>query len=470
MRYSVLTALIMALVFCSVASADIVGSERDFWIWDLSVMPPVDAQITATCVAASGEALIYIENQAWANQEMTQTDANTVLDVFSNQTPAGSYDPNMGIYEIETTIYGDTTDVDSDGYVILLFYNLEPFQGVEFDGYFRYEDLQPGATSNMSEVLHLNIHDHSPTSEYMLGVVAHEFNHMIHTPMDPFEEMWLSEAVAESAMIACGYGDDAWFESFLNNSKESFWGDEHSVHYGAALVLGTYLYEQLGADIKDVVEDTAKGFDSVQGIFDDVFGTGDNFFEQMTFDVYMDYKGMTPAPFEHLDFSELNPAFSVDQYPYESSKVLKAGSFHIAQLAAYDQAPASFVYRIKSDNPDVIALYVAQITETTKALGFDFVLGTLNEYACVDTVDDESNPLTSQGLVLINDSEDGTTYEVSLYEIDDCGNFNPDDYPDDDDDDDTSDDDDDVSDDDDDDDDAAQSDDDDDDDDGGCGC
>lgn len=246
------------------AAAPIVGDTHDFWVWDLTVMPPADVQVTATCRGVSDHAYVFVEDTAW-NDTMTQADVDAVLAAWDEESPAGSIDPEQGVYDIETELYGAPPDVDGWPGIVLLYYDMGCFAGTCFDGFYRYDDQLAVPHSNEMDMLHLAAANEAPGEPYMLGVTAHEFNHMLQMTYDQDEYMWLSEALAEAAMIVTGYDTDiAWLTSFLNTPGVSFFNDDQSMHYGAALLLGTYLFEAGGADLLTAVtEDPNDGENSL---------------------------------------------------------------------------------------------------------------------------------------------------------------------------------------------------------------
>ena len=424
------------ILLAGAAQAYDVGDSEDFWVWDLSVMPPSDMQLSATCRGAGQYGYVFVEDAAWDAAEMDNTDVADILEAFEDASPAGSHDSDLGIYPIQTEVFGPVGDVDGDPKVVLLYYNLSCFGDTCFDGLFRYSDLSPGANSNETEMLHLNIHDNDPAGTYMLGVVAHEFNHMIHTPMDPDDAMWFHEAVAEAAMVVCGYGDDAWLTSFKNQSSTSFWGEEHSVHYGAALVLGAYLYTLFGTDVADLVDDPANGLPPIEDAYAQV-AIGDlSFFESLALAAVLD-------EIDGLDLSGLRGAYEVDAAEFSIERTLKAGSFHYAPFSG--TTPFSFT-----------------IEGTNALLLFETATGEI-EY---ERIDDGSGQCVSNtstkgagdflAFVMTNDSTElDVLYSLTLTPDDSCGQGDDDDATDDDDDDGGE---------------PVDEGDDDDDDEGGCGC
>jgi len=290
-----------------------VGDTHTFWVWDMSGMPPDDKQIDATCRGVSDFGYVFVEDAQW-NIAMNQDDVDAIVEAWDEATPAGSIDPSEGIYDIEAELYGDPPNVDGWPGVVLLYYSMGCFMGTCFDGFFRSIDEAAGANSNLMDMLHLEAVESDPGSEYMLGVTAHEFNHMIQFMYDPNEEMWLSEALAEAAMIVTGYDTDlAWLSDFVQNPSTTFWDDGMTVHYGAALLMGTYFYEAGGVDLLNAItQDPAHGDSSVETQLADleIADTFAYFFGDLATAIAADFftadKADDPYQFELLDIGELN--------------------------------------------------------------------------------------------------------------------------------------------------------------------
>ncbi|MDP8223042.1 MAG: hypothetical protein P9L99_06765 [Candidatus Lernaella stagnicola] len=242
-----------------------VGEQRTFWGWDLSGMPPANIQFTATCRGASDFGYVFVADALWGDA-MDQDDVDAVLEAWDETSPAGSVDPDSGIYDIEVELFGDPPDTDGVPGVVLLYYEMNCFMGTCFDGFYRYDDQTAGPYSNEMDMVHLDPTVNDPGDDYMLGVAAHEFNHMLQMVHDVNETAWLSESLAEAAMIVTGYDTDTgWLADFAADPTTGFFGDETNVHYGAALLLGTYLYEAGGATLlQAVTADSDNGVESIE--------------------------------------------------------------------------------------------------------------------------------------------------------------------------------------------------------------
>ncbi len=252
-----------------------VGDVRDFWAWDLSIMPPDQLLVPATCRAVGDYTYVFVADEEWGTY-VDQAEVDAFMTAFEDETPAGSWNPNQGIIANDIEVFGEIPDaLDGDPKIFILFFHLAGYGGYEFDGFFRSFDQYPdsytwpmyGEHSNECEMLYLNSHIRPITDDYTLAVAAHELEHMIHWGYDEYEESWVDESCAEAAMTVNGYYTDVGHvHSFLANPDTKLTETEH-VSYGACLLWGTYLFEQfqglgiLGALVADPAHGEA-GVDS----------------------------------------------------------------------------------------------------------------------------------------------------------------------------------------------------------------
>ncbi|MDY0001003.1 MAG: hypothetical protein RBU30_06890 [Polyangia bacterium] len=238
-------------------------AQRDFTVYDLTVMPPSYPTKTFRCVAPGRYGVVWVEESIWET-EMSQAEADAVLAAFDESTLA---DPARGIYELTTSTFGEPTDVDQNGQVFLLFYRLGSYASSEFDGFIRREDVLGGANSNQAEILYLDGVRNDPASEYVLGVVAHEFQHLIHVAYDRDEAGWVEECLSEAAMVLGGYmGDlEAWVPSWVQNPNRALTTEPPGFHYGAGFLFGAYLLERYGPSfMATLVEEPSNGVAGVE--------------------------------------------------------------------------------------------------------------------------------------------------------------------------------------------------------------
>lgn len=245
-----------------------VGDKKKFWTWNLTVMPPEDNELPATCRGVGEHVYVFVSNDVW-KVNVFQQDIEKIIRAFDRSTPETSLDRGKGIYEILTETFGNPPDVDNDHRIYFLISQLGEYRGHHFDGYFRFLDELEGRHSNKKEILYLDCED--PSDDYHLGIIAHEFQHLIHWQYDRKETKWLGESLSEVAMILCGYyTDKKHVIRYLNNTDSPLVSKgHHTVSYGACLLWGTYIYERLGvAFLGDLVREKESGIKGFQNTLD----------------------------------------------------------------------------------------------------------------------------------------------------------------------------------------------------------
>ncbi|MFH1277241.1 MAG: FlgD immunoglobulin-like domain containing protein [Candidatus Eisenbacteria bacterium] len=256
-----------------------VGDRWSWYIWRLNGMPEADL-LPCTVRGEGDHCYVVVEDSQWG-VNVNQAQVDTILARFEDHTPGPH--PNLGIYDIDTLAFGMPPDeLDNDPKVYILYYDFD----VNADGFFWYFDEYPDGTfyfsSNECEVVYLNCSDNDPAGDYMLAVLAHEFEHMIHWNYDPDESAWVDEGCAELAMWLYGNPDNI---SGFNTSPQDpliVWNGAWT-DYIQTYLWTLYFYEQYGGlpAIRAVVEEpdsSVFGYNNVlsglgAGVtFDDVFG------------------------------------------------------------------------------------------------------------------------------------------------------------------------------------------------------
>jgi hypothetical protein len=110
-----------------------------------------------------------------------------------------------------------------------------------------------------------------PGSEWYEGVLAHEFQHMIHWASDRNEDAWVNEGLAELSAYLNGYDPGGFDELFLAapDVQLTTWPDlqDASRHYGNSYLFMLYFWGRFGEDaVKELVAHPANGiagFDAV---------------------------------------------------------------------------------------------------------------------------------------------------------------------------------------------------------------
>ncbi len=256
----------------------------DSWLWWLFYhypMPPHFEQKMCTVRGKTDRGYVVVEDSQWG-VNMFQNDVDMILERWENSSLGIHSD--MGIYDINSLYFGEPPDeLDEDPRIYIMWFDI----GSAGDGFFFYFDEYPDGTfsgfpSNECETIYLNsAGSQSPSSNYMIAVAAHEFEHMIHWKYDEDEATWVDEGLAEFAMYLYGYPDN--ITSFPSNPDNNLtnW-DGNWADYIKTYLWTLYFYEHYGEldAVWDVVHEPANGtagYDSVltqngySKLFSDVF-------------------------------------------------------------------------------------------------------------------------------------------------------------------------------------------------------
>ncbi|MEC8891509.1 MAG: hypothetical protein VX426_07230, partial [Chloroflexota bacterium] len=162
----------------------------------------------------------------------------------------------------------DSPGVDGDSRLTVL---NTPLNGAA--GYFGGQDTFPHwvhPSSNQREMVFMDPVKLPPGRNRYLAVLTHEFQHAIHNNLDPGEDSWVNEGLAEIASYSAGF-ESAFIGYFLANPSISLthWPDDPSQtvpHYGAASLFFIFAagrnqgFESLG-NLAALKEDGVVGVD-----------------------------------------------------------------------------------------------------------------------------------------------------------------------------------------------------------------
>ena len=109
------------------------GDTRDFWTYDLSVMPPRNVSVRSTCRAVGETVYVFVADDEWGAR-VSQADADAIRVAFDEQTPAN---PEAGITAAMLELFGPSSDIDDDPRLFILVYDIPAYEGHQFDGFFR---------------------------------------------------------------------------------------------------------------------------------------------------------------------------------------------------------------------------------------------------------------------------------------------------------------------------------------------
>jgi hypothetical protein len=175
--------------------------------------------------------------------------------------------------------------VDGDLHLHVL-HSTARHMGVTVAGYYSGADQYSSLAnpySNEREMFYISLNGMDLGSEYYDGVLAHEFQHMIHWANDRNEDSWVNEGCSELAVQLNGLANGGFDALFLSDPDVQLtsWpeGGSAAAHYGASYLFMEYVLGRFGEETtKRIVAHPANGaagFDAVlsdRGLsFDSVF-------------------------------------------------------------------------------------------------------------------------------------------------------------------------------------------------------
>jgi immune inhibitor A len=230
-----------------------------------------------------------------------------------------------------------TPGIDNDPHVYIFLGNV-PGVGGYFSGPDEYP-LVVRPQSNQHEMFYINLENAEPGNDYFDGILAHEFQHMIHWAEDRDEPTWTNEGLSELAAEVNGYdvgGSDFMF-SLQPDTQLDTWPEieESAPHYGASYVLMSYFLDQYGAEaVRQLVaepENGIAGFEAVLANIDPGRSFNDLFADWVVAN-YLDDPRLAGGRFGYTSRHAEEPRLSAEYRAYP-----------VAQQTAVHQYAADYV-------------------------------------------------------------------------------------------------------------------------------
>jgi immune inhibitor A len=231
-----------------------IGDRRNFWVTNVDTNE--NTSIEAQLQYISEHMYFWIESGVSFDPQALQL----LGDTFEND-----------IYPTTRDFFGSewSPGIDGDPRLYILYArNL----GVNLAGYFSSADeYHPLAHeySNVVELFLLNADNLSLDEPFTYGVLAHEFQHMIHWYLDRNEASWLNEGFSELAAFLNGYYESGFDWAYLKDPDLQLndWPNDPrqtTPHYGAGFLFVTYFLERFGKEATQmVIQNQENGLTSV---------------------------------------------------------------------------------------------------------------------------------------------------------------------------------------------------------------
>jgi immune inhibitor A len=233
------------------------GDQHKFWVSNVDTNTNFQVDATLRCVTP--HLYFWVENGVSYNS----SNLNKLCQTFEDK-----------IYPTDREFFGSewTPGVDNDPHLyILLAHNL----GGNLAGYFSSADEYNPAVhpySNAHEMFMLNADNINLGDSFTYGVLAHEFQHMIHWYRDRNEDAWLNEGFSELASFLNGYDEGGFAFAYLSNPDVQLndWPNDPNAttpHYGAGFLFLDYFLGRFGEKATQaLVADPLNGLASVDDV------------------------------------------------------------------------------------------------------------------------------------------------------------------------------------------------------------
>ena len=234
-----------------------IGDRDSFWVLDADMNRSF--QVGAVLRQVSEHLYFWVED----GLEINQQHLDELVSTFEDD-----------IYPTTRHFFGNewSPGVDGDPHIYILYAS---GMGEYVAGLFSPGDEYPPQAvdySNAHEMFILNADTLELNNPFTYGVLAHEYQHMIHWNQDRDEESWLNEGFSELAMFLNGYSTGGVVQRYAKNPdiQLNHWPekDEDSLaHYGASFLFTAYFLDRFGPDAtRALISDPADGLESIDSV------------------------------------------------------------------------------------------------------------------------------------------------------------------------------------------------------------
>lgn len=250
-----------------------VGDTLEFYVVDF--VSNSREKISAICRHKTEKTYVFVGLEEWSSERVVQQDVDNFHQAFEVNTPPQSVDPSKGIREIEETTFGPIPNKTGDGIVYILIHDIKDDYSQSNStsfvaGYFSPTDQSNVAISNKKDIIYVDCNPANPSSSFVLSVVAHEFQHLIHYGLDGNEVAWVNEGASEYAEALCGYplrnpsrylrSPDRPLTTFQYQSSNAL------LDYAKVALWTYYLAEKFGNSlIGDIVRNKSNSIEGIRG-------------------------------------------------------------------------------------------------------------------------------------------------------------------------------------------------------------
>ena len=291
-----------------------IGDEEIFWVSNVDT--DEHFQITALLLCATPHLYMWVEKGV----DVDLDDLKMAADIFEEKT-----------YPTDREFFGSewTPGVDSDPHLTILHAR---GLGDSVAGYYSGADEFSRLAheySNEREMFYINADNVTIGSDFYNGVLAHEFQHMIHWYNDRNEDTWLNEGFSELASYLNGYGTGGVEMSFAMrpDTQLNSWPDEtgeSGPNYGAAYLFTSYFLDRFGEEAtRALVAHPANGIASVDAVLLELGYSFHELFANWVVANYLDDLSLEDGRYGYRDLRVgVGDVFSLRRYPVERQETV----------------------------------------------------------------------------------------------------------------------------------------------------
>jgi len=228
------------------------GDQDTFWVTNDR---NESFEVNATLQYVTDHGYFWVDDDALYEQDQLERLGNA----FDNR-----------IYPTTRAFFGSewSPGIDGDEHIYILYARR---LGFYVGGYFSSSDSQHPLVSehsNAHEMFVFNADNMELDDEYTYGVLAHEFQHMIHWNVDMNETTWLNEGMSELSSLLNRYDPGGLDRVYADDPDLQLndWPvvDDTAPHYGASFLFAAYLLDRLGEEnLRALVAHPADGLESL---------------------------------------------------------------------------------------------------------------------------------------------------------------------------------------------------------------
>ena len=238
-----------------------IGETSQFWVSNLDTKSKTE--VSATLQYITPHVYFWVQD----GLPYIHTEMKALADEFESK-----------IYPTNREFFGEewSPGIDGDEHIYILYTR---GLGSSIAGYFSSSDsVHPLVQdySNGHEMFFFNGDNTSLGDNFTYGVLAHEFQHMIHWKQDGNETSWFNEGSSELAAFLNGYNPGGFDWAYISDPDLQLndWPNDpngKTPHYGAGFLFITYFLDRFGEDAtKLLVKDPANGLDSVEDVLREI--------------------------------------------------------------------------------------------------------------------------------------------------------------------------------------------------------